>query len=674
MTIYGTQIKNPNFLDLLDANNMLIGFDNGIVDLRTRTFRSGRTTDFVSYSVNEDFIPDLDPDKVLEIEEFFRTIQPDASEEFMDYMASCLTGQNENCVFLGGCGKNAMIELFELVLGDYLHGDLMDGYERKRLAIEYDAPIEELIKGYPCPVLLFNQVPQYMAGVRTFEFSNQMVVLREELIQTLISYLLQRSGPITVDDGSVDLVSLAEEYKSSYSLKKFHQLLKEADEEKYDEMKDQLHKKYMINCDMNLEFSDLMKWIQWKNNDETVTFQEVYAIYTMFSFSCNFDALDGEVLKCVQMTEDDRVFIRDKIIAQTDVENFMESYNEACEVCSLDEFVGCYFSRYDVTFEDMMKTIERSDNRKLALEAMKPHVPAHDYGKLSGFLNSGYCRLPYDLSYERFVEETRYEQNCLRMHELHDSGVSADEYVKWIMSMEGVELDALSHAPILNWPGSFVRSVQNKLLTHSNVSLRVYALGLRLIVPNFETVESQYLKPLFQTYDVRFDQVIDYLKCGQTDPTIQKLTNFMSPYLSMVSWKPFSTYHGWYTMHIDNFEPNYLLECVETMAEEMYLEKTCVSSDKIYMVLFSHWMAGRKTRDDYPIWKAGFRPSIREQLELFEHMSSLTSYLQKRIIELVYGEQMVFEKVEHRGMLGKMKWYEGDEDGDWDSYDEEDSD
>jgi hypothetical protein len=43
--------ENINFIKLLDANIDLIGFDNGIFDIRTMSFRDGRPDDYVSKSV-----------------------------------------------------------------------------------------------------------------------------------------------------------------------------------------------------------------------------------------------------------------------------------------------------------------------------------------------------------------------------------------------------------------------------------------------------------------------------------------------------------------------------------------------------------------------------------------------------------------------------------------------
>jgi phage/plasmid-associated DNA primase len=46
---------NPRFMDLLDNNKNLIGFENGVYDLVQSRFRHGQSDDYVSKSVGYNY-------------------------------------------------------------------------------------------------------------------------------------------------------------------------------------------------------------------------------------------------------------------------------------------------------------------------------------------------------------------------------------------------------------------------------------------------------------------------------------------------------------------------------------------------------------------------------------------------------------------------------------------
>ena len=54
MAFYKTDIS---FIEKLDSNNNLMGFNNGIYDLRTLKFRDGTPEDMITISVGYDYNP-----------------------------------------------------------------------------------------------------------------------------------------------------------------------------------------------------------------------------------------------------------------------------------------------------------------------------------------------------------------------------------------------------------------------------------------------------------------------------------------------------------------------------------------------------------------------------------------------------------------------------------------
>ena len=124
--------KNDDFLTQIDLNKNLIGFKNGVYDLKNKCFRNGRSNDFITMSTNYDYINYDSNDPVFqEVKDFIKCMQPDITEDdtqrrkyLKRYMASILQSVNTDetfHIFTGGGrnGKSKLIELLEKSLGDY---------------------------------------------------------------------------------------------------------------------------------------------------------------------------------------------------------------------------------------------------------------------------------------------------------------------------------------------------------------------------------------------------------------------------------------------------------------------------------------------------------------------------------------------------------------------------
>ena len=118
---------DPNFINNLNENRYLIGFNNGVFDLKKNQFRDGRPEDYITMSTNNDYIEyDEDDEIVKSVYKLFKDIQP--KEEMFNYildlLTSCLQGHVPDEKFHlwtgnGSNGKSLIINLFELGLGDY---------------------------------------------------------------------------------------------------------------------------------------------------------------------------------------------------------------------------------------------------------------------------------------------------------------------------------------------------------------------------------------------------------------------------------------------------------------------------------------------------------------------------------------------------------------------------
>jgi phage/plasmid-associated DNA primase len=153
------QYRDDDFINKIDADPMLIGFANGVYDLRADTFRPIGDTDFIQKSTKYNYTPESDPVKrefllktfksmfvpsyakaqslraefgdgveipPLTDEEIQRDIQGEADYEYvMKCVSACLEGRNKFRklrMFIGaGCnGKSVLVNFFKKVLGEYV--------------------------------------------------------------------------------------------------------------------------------------------------------------------------------------------------------------------------------------------------------------------------------------------------------------------------------------------------------------------------------------------------------------------------------------------------------------------------------------------------------------------------------------------------------------------------
>lgn len=124
------EFYNSNFNKIIDQDKDLIGFENGIYDLKEMEFRKGRSSDYISLSTGYEYI-DYTPDHALykELMDLICKILPERSvREFtLLSLASCLDGHNRDENFYiwsgknntGGNGKSTIMDLHLKALGEY---------------------------------------------------------------------------------------------------------------------------------------------------------------------------------------------------------------------------------------------------------------------------------------------------------------------------------------------------------------------------------------------------------------------------------------------------------------------------------------------------------------------------------------------------------------------------
>jgi P4 family phage/plasmid primase-like protien len=117
------------FLQKMDTNPYLLCYKNGVIDFKEKCFRKGHPEDNISMCTNIDYTP-LNPSvnqKIMdEINDFMNKLFPEKElcEYMWDHLASTLIGTAANQTFnmyigIGQNGKSVLVNLMEMVLGDY---------------------------------------------------------------------------------------------------------------------------------------------------------------------------------------------------------------------------------------------------------------------------------------------------------------------------------------------------------------------------------------------------------------------------------------------------------------------------------------------------------------------------------------------------------------------------
>ena len=116
-----------NFEEKLDQDTYLVGFANGVLDLRELKFRESTPSDYISISTGYDYTEyDENNEQLKELDTIIRKIFVDEElyDYFIYYIGTLLRGTNFNKTVsiwtgIGNNGKSVIIKLLEYALGSY---------------------------------------------------------------------------------------------------------------------------------------------------------------------------------------------------------------------------------------------------------------------------------------------------------------------------------------------------------------------------------------------------------------------------------------------------------------------------------------------------------------------------------------------------------------------------
>ena len=122
------QFYDGKFIDKLDQNPYLLCFNNKVIDFKTKEIRNGKPDDYISKCTNIDYIELNEQHSKIksEIDDFMKKLFPnsDLLRYMWDHLSSTLLGvckeQTINMYLgIGQNGKSVLVNLMELVLGEY---------------------------------------------------------------------------------------------------------------------------------------------------------------------------------------------------------------------------------------------------------------------------------------------------------------------------------------------------------------------------------------------------------------------------------------------------------------------------------------------------------------------------------------------------------------------------
>ena len=125
------EFHTPDFEEKRDENRNLIGCENGVIDFETGVFRDGRPDDYITMTTGicfQQFSPE--DEEVKELDEYFLKVYPNENRRnyFLDFMASCLKGGNEDKTFLIATGPSDGAKTMTFTLLEYVFGSGKFGY------------------------------------------------------------------------------------------------------------------------------------------------------------------------------------------------------------------------------------------------------------------------------------------------------------------------------------------------------------------------------------------------------------------------------------------------------------------------------------------------------------------------------------------------------------------
>jgi hypothetical protein len=224
--------KKMNFeFDVGPNNYYLIHFKNGVYDLKQKMFRSREITDYITMTLDYDYIPLNRIEQTVQddVLDFFKKVQPDETQRTftLSYLAYCLTANTSHQIFKmnigysGGNGKSTELSFheksFPLYTAKLDSRVFLKGFEKRhkhliemakrpiRLAYCEELPSKALDNAFVKDFVDGNQLPvEVMFGTKV------MVKIQAKLCST------SQFDPLFSSEGGINRRGIIQYYTSTF--------------------------------------------------------------------------------------------------------------------------------------------------------------------------------------------------------------------------------------------------------------------------------------------------------------------------------------------------------------------------------------------------------------------------------------------------------------------------
>jgi|UniRef100_A0A6C0AM57 P4 family phage/plasmid primase-like protien len=197
--IYLFKTHDQEFYSNLDSKTYLIGFKNGVYDLREREFRKGLQEDCITFSTKYDWIDyDESSQQVQDIYKFLGQIIPNKRvlEYTLKVLGKALVGIPEERFYIwtglsGANGKSTLVNFLENTLGDYITSVDVSLLTNKRGNASNASPDVVRLRGKR--IFTF-QEPEHDDKLRTGilkQYTGGDTIIARELFKAPVSFKLQ---------------------------------------------------------------------------------------------------------------------------------------------------------------------------------------------------------------------------------------------------------------------------------------------------------------------------------------------------------------------------------------------------------------------------------------------------------------------------------------------------
>lgn len=213
--------KDDKFLEKLDANPLLLCFDNGVYDFNEGCFRPGRPEDYISLTTKINYYPLLDNNKktilkppcfedgviakeitmdiaLKQVEAFMDQLFPNPSlKEYMyEHLASTLLGKTKDQTFniytgAGSNGKSKLVDLMTKCLGDLKGTVPITLVTQKRTGLGSATPELSKLKGKRLAVMQEPQKKEKINEGILKELTGGDIIQGRALYQDSVEFLPQ---------------------------------------------------------------------------------------------------------------------------------------------------------------------------------------------------------------------------------------------------------------------------------------------------------------------------------------------------------------------------------------------------------------------------------------------------------------------------------------------------